>query len=59
VGAALVLVGEEDTLSPVADAEAMARALSDARLVVVPGVGHLSAIEDPPAFAAAVRDFRA
>ena len=54
---ALVVVGEEDTLSPVADAEAMARALPDARLVVVPGVGHLSAVEDPRAFAAAVRDF--
>ncbi|MDP9395999.1 MAG: alpha/beta hydrolase [Actinomycetota bacterium] len=54
---ALVVVGEDDTLSPVADAQAMADALPDARLVVVPGAGHLTALEDPDAFAAAVVAF--
>ena len=56
---ALVVVGDEDTLSPPEDAEAMASALPDARLVVVPGSGHLTAVESPAAFTAAVRDFLA
>jgi pimeloyl-ACP methyl ester carboxylesterase len=52
---ALVLVGDEDLITPVAEAEAMAAALPDARLTVLPGVGHLSAMEAPDAFNAAVR----
>lgn len=52
---AAVLVGAEDALTPPADARAMFRALPDARLTVIPGVGHLSALEDPAAFDAAVR----
>lgn len=52
---AAVLVGAEDALTPPADAQAMAQALADARLTVLPGVGHLSALEDPAAFDAAVR----
>jgi pimeloyl-ACP methyl ester carboxylesterase len=54
---ALVLVGEEDRLTPVADAEAMVHVLPRARLVRLPAAGHLSAIEDPEAFNAAVREF--
>jgi pimeloyl-ACP methyl ester carboxylesterase len=52
---ALVLVGEEDTVTPLADAEAMAAALRDAVLTVVPGVGHLSALEAPDTFSWAAR----
>jgi len=52
---ALVLVGDEDLITPVAEAEAMAAALPDAELTVLPGVGHLSAMEAPDAFNAAVR----
>lgn len=47
---ALVVVGEEDTLSPPAEAEAMAAALPAAQLVRLPGAGHLSAVETPEAF---------
>lgn len=54
---ALVIVGEEDTLSPVADAEAMVAALPDARLVRIPQAGHLTAVEAPEQFNAAVRGF--
>jgi pimeloyl-ACP methyl ester carboxylesterase len=54
---ALVIVGEEDRLTPVADAEAMVHVLPRARLVRLPAAGHLSAIEDPEAFNAAVREF--
>jgi pimeloyl-ACP methyl ester carboxylesterase len=53
-GPALVVVGAEDALSPPADAEAMAEALPDARLAVVPEAGHLTAVETPEAFNAEV-----
>lgn len=53
-GPALVVVGAEDTLSPPADAQAMADALPDARLAVVPEAGHLTAVETPEAFNAEV-----
>ncbi|MER6942711.1 alpha/beta fold hydrolase [Nonomuraea sp. NPDC000554] len=53
----LVLVGEEDELATVADAEAMARAVPDGRLEIIPKAGHLSAVEQPEAFNAAVTEF--
>ena len=43
----LVLVGEEDGMTPPADAEAMAAAVDGARLVRIPGAGHLSPLERP------------
>lgn len=51
---ALVVVGEQDALSPVDDARAMVDALPQGRLIVLPGAGHLSAVEVPAAFAEAV-----
>ncbi len=53
----LVLVGEEDQLSTVDDAKAMVEALPDARLVVLPRAGHLTAVEEPEGFTTAVEDF--
>jgi pimeloyl-ACP methyl ester carboxylesterase len=53
----LVIHGEEDPLITVADAEAMAEALPKGRLVRMPKVGHLSAVEDPAAFNAAIATF--
>ncbi|TDU04138.1 pimeloyl-ACP methyl ester carboxylesterase [Streptomyces sp. 846.5] len=52
---ALVLVGEEDAITPPSDAEAMAAVLPDVVLTVLPAVGHLSNIESPDAFNWAVR----
>ncbi|WP_406203138.1 alpha/beta hydrolase [Kitasatospora sp. NBC_01560] len=52
---AAVVAGEEDGLVPLAEAELMVRARPDAELTVLPGVGHLSALEAPEAFDAAVR----
>jgi len=52
---ALVVVGEEDALSPPADAQAMVEALPRGRLGLLPAAGHLSAVEAPGQFAAAVR----
>ena len=56
---ALVIVGDQDVLSPVALAREMADALPQGRLLVVPEAGHLSAVEDPEAFGAGVNDFLA
>lgn len=47
----LVLVGEEDRLTPPADAEAMAGELANARLTRLPGAGHLASLERPDAVA--------
>jgi pimeloyl-ACP methyl ester carboxylesterase len=44
---ALVLWGDEDAMAPRAEQEAMVDALRDARLSVIPQVGHLSAVENP------------
>ena len=58
-GPALVVVGAEDTLSPPEDARAMAEALPSGRLVELPEAGHLTAVETPEAFTAAVAGFLA
>lgn len=51
----LVLVGDQDTLAPVAAATATAGAIPDAELVTVPGSGHLTTLEAPAAVTAALR----
>jgi pimeloyl-ACP methyl ester carboxylesterase len=53
----LVVVGEEDGLTPPAEAEKMAALAKDARLVRIPNAGHLSNLENPAAFEAAVEEF--
>lgn len=55
----LVICGEEDELTPPADASAMAAALPDAELVVIPAAGHLSNLEAPMAFTDALTRFLA
>ncbi|HET6575466.1 MAG TPA: alpha/beta fold hydrolase [Fimbriiglobus sp.] len=56
---ALVVVGAEDALTPPDGARAMAAAIPDARLDVIPTAGHLSAMECPAEFTTAVRMFLA
>jgi len=56
-GPSVVVVGEEDELAPVAEARAMAEALSvdgSSELVVVPRAGHMTTIEQPEAVAVAL-----
>ncbi|GGM35491.1 alpha/beta hydrolase [Longimycelium tulufanense] len=48
----LVVVGEEDTLTPPATARELADAMPHADLTVLPSAGHLSALEVPDSFAA-------
>jgi pimeloyl-ACP methyl ester carboxylesterase len=55
-GPVAVVVGDEDAVTPVALAGQMAAAAGGAPLVVVRGAGHLSAVEDPAAVAAALAD---
>lgn len=55
----LVLVGEEDTISPPADSEQIAKTVPNAQLVRIPDAGHLSAMEAPAEFNAAVAEFLA
>ncbi len=45
----LVLVGQEDLLTPPAEAEAIARGIAGARLALVPRAGHLASLENPAA----------
>src|SRR5437667_197676 len=54
---ALVVVGEDDGVTPPDQAEAMAAALPRATLERIPDAGHLSAMEDPARFNAALRRF--
>jgi 3-oxoadipate enol-lactonase len=53
----LVLVGEEDTLTPEAEARKIADGVPDGRLVVIPKAGHLSNLEQPEAFNEALLAF--
>lgn len=46
----LVLVGSEDVVTPLREAEFMARTIPDARLQVVEGAGHVPNVEDPVTF---------
>jgi pimeloyl-ACP methyl ester carboxylesterase len=54
---ALVVVGEQDALTPPADSELMAGTIPGARLVTIPGAGHLTPMERPGAVAAALDEF--
>lgn len=49
----LIVVGEHDAFTPVSDAELMHRAVAGSTLVVVPGAGHITNLEQPDAFNAA------
>ncbi len=53
----LLVWGELDTRSPLSVAREFARAIPHAELVVIPGAGHMSNLERPDEFNAAVRDF--
>jgi pimeloyl-ACP methyl ester carboxylesterase len=54
---ALVIVGEEDAITPLEKAKQLAETVPNARLVTIPGAGHLSNLENESAFNAAVHEF--
>jgi pimeloyl-ACP methyl ester carboxylesterase len=53
----LLIWGEQDERSPLSVARQFEDALPDAKLVVIPGAGHVSNLEQPELFNAAVREF--
>lgn len=53
----LVLVGEQDTLTPPQVAQEYAARIADAQYIVIPHAGHLSNLEQPQAFIQAIRQF--
>jgi len=53
----LVVVGEQDALTPPAESEKMAKAVKGAKLTRIPGAGHLANLENPEAFNQAVSGF--
>ena len=55
----LILQGAEDTIVTEEDARTMAEALPNAELIMIPGSGHLTAVEQPQLFNDAVTEFGA
>lgn len=55
----LVIVGAEDAITPPALAEVIVKKLKRGTLATIPDAGHLSNLERPEAFNAAVRDWLA
>ncbi len=53
----LVLHGEADARSPLANAEALHAGISTSQLVVLPKLGHACVVEDPEACASEIRRF--
>jgi 3-oxoadipate enol-lactonase len=53
----LIVVGEEDTVTPRAAAEDMQRGIAGSQLVAIPAAGHLTNLEQPAAFDGAVAQF--
>jgi 3-oxoadipate enol-lactonase len=53
----LVLVGANDRAMPLSLSETLVKNLPDAELVVIPSAGHLSNLENPDAFYAALEKF--
>ena len=54
---ALVIVGREDPIRPVADAEFMHRALSGSALVIIEDAAHMTNMEQPEVFNRALQEF--
>jgi 3-oxoadipate enol-lactonase len=55
----LAIVGEEDAVTPVEDARAIVAGAPDTRLAILPEAGHLSNLENPASFNAALRPWLA
>ena len=55
--ATLVMVGQEDIISPPDEMRALAAAIPGSEFVVIPNAGHMSPLENPGAFNAALERF--
>ncbi len=54
---ALLIVGREDAITPVAQTEEMKQAIRAATIEIVEGAGHMTPVEQPDAFANVLRKF--
>jgi pimeloyl-ACP methyl ester carboxylesterase len=54
---ALIIVGDDDKVTPLPKSKRMHEAISGSRLVIIPGSGHTSTIEQPQAVTAAITSF--
>lgn len=55
----LIVVGDEDVLTPVAESQALHAAIPGSRLAVLSGAGHISNVERPAAFNHVLSEFLA
>ena len=53
----LILSGDDDRVIPGASSELLAARIEDAKLVVIPGTGHLFFLEAPDETVAILEDF--
>lgn len=53
----LVVIGQEDTVSPIELGRTMAESIPGAKLVTIPQAGHLAPFENPQAVNAAIEEF--
>jgi pimeloyl-ACP methyl ester carboxylesterase len=53
----LVIVGDEDVITPPAEMNSMAEKIPGARFVSIPGAGHMAPLENPGLVNAAMREF--
>jgi pimeloyl-ACP methyl ester carboxylesterase len=53
----LIVVGADDALTPPSFSQEMHQAIAGSELVIVPGAGHLSSVEQPAAFNSALAAF--
>ncbi len=53
----LILVGDQDVATPLPDAQRLHEGIPGSQLVIIPGAGHTSTVEEPAAVNAAIRDF--
>lgn len=53
----LLLVGDQDSLTPPSEMQSMREAIAHSDMIVIPGAGHISNLENPTAFNVALRDF--
>jgi pimeloyl-ACP methyl ester carboxylesterase len=53
----LLLYGDQDVRAPLQVAEELHAAIPESKLVVLPGVGHVSSVEAPERFNQVIRSF--
>lgn len=53
----LILVGDQDVATPLSNAQRLHEGIAGSQLVVIPGAGHTSTVEEPVAVNAAISNF--